>query len=282
MVGFPQRHNGGIMPAYICSACGTQYPPSERPASACPVCEDERQYVPPEGQSWTTLERLRTTHMNGFRQCEPGMIGIGTQPKFAIGQRALLICTPEGNVLWDCVSLIDDATVSVIKALGGLRAIAISHPHFYTTLGEWSRAFGDVPVYLHADDAKEVRRPETCIKYWEGATLHLQKDITLIRGGGHFAGSSMLHWSAGADGKGVVCSSDTAMVNLDRKSFTFMRSIPNHIPLPASAVRDIEAALLPFEFDRVYSHHWERVIPTGAKEILQRSVQRYIAAIGAA
>jgi hypothetical protein len=96
----------------------------------------------PRGQSWTTLERLRISHHNGFRQYEPGLIGIGTQPKFAIGQRALLVCTPEGNILWDCISLIDDATVTLIKGLGGLHAIAISHPHFYTTLVDWSRAFG--------------------------------------------------------------------------------------------------------------------------------------------
>jgi hypothetical protein len=98
------------MPAFICSACGTQYPPSEAPPAHCPVREDERQFIPPEGQSWTTLERLRISHHNGFRQYEPGLIGIGTQPKFAIGQRALLLCTPEGNILWDCISLIDDST----------------------------------------------------------------------------------------------------------------------------------------------------------------------------
>jgi hypothetical protein len=133
------------MPAFICSACGTQYPSSDAPPPECPVCEDERQYIPPEGQSWTTLERLRISHHNGFRQYEPGLIGIGTQPKFAIGQRALLVCTCEGNILWDCISLIDDATITLINGVGGLRAIAISHPHFYTTLVDWSRALGMRP-----------------------------------------------------------------------------------------------------------------------------------------
>jgi len=270
------------MTAFICSTCGTQYPPSEAPPGQCPVCQDERQYIPQEGQSWTTLERLRISHLNGFRQYEPGLIGIGTQPKFAIGQRALLLCTPEGNILWDCISLIDDATMTLINALGGLRAIAISHPHFYTTLVEWSRAFGNVPVHLHADDAKWVRRPDSCIKFWEGERLELLKDVTLVRGGGHFPGGAMLHWAAGAEGRGVVCSADMAIANLDRKSFSFMRSIPNFIPLSSKAVRDVGAALAPLAFDRVYSHHWERVIPSGAKQILQASVKRYIAAIGGA
>lgn len=270
------------MPAFICSTCGTQYPSSDAPPGHCPVCEDERQFIPPEGQSWTTLERLRISHHNAFRQYEPGLIGIGTTPKFAIGQRALLLCTPEGNILWDCISLIDDATVTIINGLGGLHAIAISHPHFYTTLVDWSRAFGDVPVYLHADDAKWVRQSGDCIKFWQGETFELLKGVTLVRGGGHFPGGAMLHWAAGAAGKGVVCSADMAIANLDRKSFAFMRSIPNFIPLSEKAVRAVGDALMPFAFDRVYSHHWERVIHSNAKQVLQDSVERYVAAIGGA
>jgi hypothetical protein len=100
--------------------------PWVRPPAQCPVCEDERQYIPPEGQSRTTLERLRISHHNGFRQYEPGLIGAGTQPKFAIGQRALLLCTPEGNILWDCISLIDEATITLINGPGGLHAIVAS------------------------------------------------------------------------------------------------------------------------------------------------------------
>ena len=167
---------------------------------------------------------------------------LGTRPRFAIGQRALLVLTPHGNVLWDCISLIDEATVTLIEGLGGLSAIVISHPHFYTTLVEWSRAFGDVPVHLHADDAGWVMRPDSCIRHWQGETRELLPGVTLIRGGGHFPGGTMLHWAAGAEGRGVVCSADIATVNLDRKSFTFMRSYPNHIPLSAKGVRAIGAA----------------------------------------
>src|SRR5262249_49268838 len=205
------------MPAFICTACGMQYAPSSSPPAQCRVCEDERQYTPPGGQRWTTLDTLRVDRLNAFRQHEPGLIGIGTRPQFAIGQRALLVSTPHGNILWDCISLIDDATVTLIKGLGGLKAIAISHPHFYTTLVEWSRAFGNVPVHLHADDAAWVMRPDPCIAHWQGETLELLPGVTLIRGGGHFPGGTMLHWAAGAEGRGVLCSADIATVNLDRK-----------------------------------------------------------------
>ena len=267
------------MQAYICTACGMQYPPSASPPPDCPVCQEERQFVPLAGQGWTTLEALRVRHFNAWRQHEPGLIGIGSQPAFAIGQRALLLLTPHGNILWDCISLIDEATVTLIKGLGGLKAIAISHPHFYTTLGEWSRAFGGVPVYTHADDARWIMRPDPCVRHWQGDTHELLPGVTLIRGGGHFPGGAMLHWAQGAEGRGVVCAADIDTVNMDRKSFTFMRSYPNFIPLSAAGARRIGAALAPFRFDRVYSHFFDRFIERDAKAILQASVDRYVAAV---
>jgi glyoxylase-like metal-dependent hydrolase (beta-lactamase superfamily II) len=119
---------------------------------------------------------------------------------------------------------------------------------------------------------------DACIKFWQGETFQLQKGLTLVRGGGHFPGGAMLHWAAG----GAVCSADMAIANLDRKSFAFMRSIPNFIPLSEKAVRAVSTALMPLAFDRVYSHHFERLIQSDAKQILQRSAERYIAAISGA
>ena len=112
-------------------------------------------------------------------------------------------------MLWDCISFLDDATVTLIKGLGGLKAIAISHPHFYTTMGEWSRAFGGVPVHLHADDQRWIMRPDPAVKLWEGETFKLLPDVTLIRGGGHFAGGTMLHWAKGAEAR-ACCAPPTS------------------------------------------------------------------------
>jgi hypothetical protein len=263
------------MPAFICTACGTQYPPSETPPNACTICEEERQYVPATGQSWTTLPSLAARHFNSFRQYEEGLIGIGTQPAFAIGQRALLVCTPNGNVLWDCIAMLDDATVTLIKGLGGLKAIGISHPHFYTTMVEWAKAF-DVPVHLHAADRGWIMRNDPAIKLWNGSTLALTPDVTLIRCGGHFPGGSVLHW---AKAGGILCSSDIATVTQDRKFLTFMRSYPNFIPLSAREVEGIAAALAPFSFERIYGHYFDRVIAAEAKQVMLKSVARYLAAI---
>jgi hypothetical protein len=266
------------VPAFICTACGTQYAPSDAPPAQCIICEEERQYVPPAGQSWITPERLAAHHANTFRQHEPGLIGIGTLPTFAIGQRAILVITPSGSVLWDCISLLDDATIAVIKGLGGLNAIAISHPHFYTTMVDWAHAF-DCPVHLHALDRKWVMRPDPVLTFWEGDTLKLLPGVTLIRGGGHFPGGTMLHWAQGADGRGALLSADIATVTTDRKFLSFMRSYPNLIPLSAREVEGIAASLAPFPFDRIYGHYFDRVIATGAKDVMSKSVNRYLAAI---
>ena len=264
------------MPAFICTACGTQYPPSEKSPAQCVICEEERQYVPPGGQSWTTLEAMRRNHRNSLHQYELGVTGIGTEPAFAIGQRAILLQTPNGNILWDCVAFLDDATVSAVKALGPVKAIAISHPHFYTTNMEWSRTF-DAPVWLHGADKKWIQNPHAGIKHWDGETHQLLPDVTLIRCGGHFPGGTVLHYAKGQGGKGIICTGDILSVTVDRKFVSFMRSYPNFIPLSAPEVEGVGKALKPFAFETIYGHYFVSVIAKEGKAVLEKSVARYIA-----
>ena len=267
------------MPSYICVTCGQAYAPSEDPPATCKICDDERQYVKATGQAWTTLDELQKDHRNDIRELEPNLIGIGATPQIAIGQRALFISQPGGGVLWDCTPLITDEAVAQIRMLGGLRAIAISHPHYYASMVEWSQALGGVPIYLHADDAEHVTRPDPAIVHWQGETLDLGQDITLIRCGGHFAGGTVLHWPGGAGGQGALLTGDIITVVPDTRWMSFMYSYPNLIPLPARTVRDIAARVEPYPFERMYSAWWDRVSDRDAKARLARSVERYIAAI---
>jgi glyoxylase-like metal-dependent hydrolase (beta-lactamase superfamily II) len=186
------------------------------------------------------------------------------EPSFAIGQRALLITQPGGNVLWDCIPLLDEATISAIRALGGISAIAISHPHYYSVMIEWSKAF-DAPVYLHSADRQWVMRPDPAIEFWDGQTKSLAGGLTLVRCGGHFDGGTVLHWPEGADGKGALLSGDIIQVVQDRCWVSFMYSYPNLIPLPASAVVQIVAAVEPFSFERVYGAWWDKVVIANGK-----------------
>ena len=266
------------MPHFICTACGTQYPESAVAPGACVICEEERQYVPPRGQTWTTLSAIAAGHFNSYREYEPGVIGIGSQPPFAIGQRAILVRTPGGNILWDCISLLDAATVTLIKGLGGIQAIAISHPHFYTTMIEWAHTF-ECPIHLHAADKDWVMRQDPAVRHWEGDTLKLWDGVTLVRCGGHFPGGTVLHWAGGAAGHGLVCSGDVLTVAPDRQWLSFMRSYPNLIPLSRREVEHIGAILSPFSFETIYGHYFDRVIARDGRKVLANSVARYIAAI---
>jgi hypothetical protein len=266
------------MPSFICTACGMQYAQSDKPPAQCIICEEERQYVPPRGQTWTTLHALRQSHTNTFHEYEPSIIGIGATPAFAIGQRALLVRTGQGNILWDCIATLDDATVTLIEGLGGIDAIAISHPHFYTTMVEWAHAF-KAPIHLHAADKQWIMRSDPSIELWDGETKALWDGVTLLRCGGHFEGGAVLHWRDGAGGRGVVCAGDILTVTTDRKWLSFMRSYPNFIPLSARTVERIDGALQPFAFEAIYGHYFDRVIAESAKAVLETSVARYVAAV---
>jgi DNA-directed RNA polymerase subunit RPC12/RpoP len=263
--------------AFICETCGTQFAPSAKAPAACPICADERQYVGRHGQRWTTLEELRKKHRNRVAP-ERGAIAIETEPDFAIGQRALLIEADEGNILWDCVASIDDETVAAVEKLGGISAIAISHPHYYTTMVEWSRAFGCAPIYLHAADRDWVMRPDKAIQFWEGDTHPFQRGFTLVRCGGHFEGATVLHQEPVADQPGVLYTGDIIQVCADQRWVSFMRSYPNMIPLRRSAIERITRAVEPFSFDTLHGAFAHQVV-VNAKEVVRRSAARYLRAI---
>jgi len=264
------------MPAWVCRTCGVQQPPTVKPPAECAICNDERQYVPPQGQRWASLEALRAEGCRiEVRDLERGLTGIGAEPAIGIGQRALLVQTAEGNLLWDCLGYIDDEGVAAVRERGGLRGIAMSHPHFYGVCVEWSHAFGHAPIHIPEADRPWVMRPDPAVRFWQG-THSPFADLRLLQCGGHFEGSAVLHWPGGADGRGALLTGDTITVVADRRFASFMRSYPNDIPLPAKTVRSIVAAVGSFAFDRVYGGWWDRVIDRDGAAAIERSADRYI------
>lgn len=269
------------MAYWICVTCGTQYAESINPPAECPICQDNRQYVGYQGQKWTTLADMQKDgYHNTIKEYEPRLTGIGTTPSFAIGQRALLVQTDSGNVLWDCISLLDDDTAQVIEQRGGISAIAISHPHFFTTMVEWAKRF-KAPIHLHEEHRQwvDVTRPDKRINFWSGDTHPLIDGITLVRLGGHFPGSTVLHWRQGTDGKGTLLTGDTIQVVADRRWVSFMFSYPNLIPLSASKVGDIRNRIRPYDFERLYGGWFDSIVSEDAKNAVVRSADRYIYAL---
>jgi hypothetical protein len=254
---------------FVCATCGTQFAPSAEPPEGCPICLDERQYVGREGQRWTTLAELRAGHRSEVRELEPGLVGIGTEPEFAIGQRAIHV---EGGVLWDCVTLLDEATAEAVERAGGIHTIAISHPHYYSAMVEWADRF-DARILLHEADREWVMRPSERIEHWSGERAQASDEVELIRLGGHFAGGTVALWND------VLLSGDVVSIVADRDWASFMWSYPNLIPLPAREVERIRGVVETLEFDRVYGAFWGSVMRGDARAKVLRSADRYLAAV---
>ena len=261
-------------PGWVCAACGNHYPAAATPPAACVICTDERQWVPPAGQRWTTMADLA----RGGRHCtiweeEPGLLGIGVDPPVGIGQRGLVVRTPGGNLLWDPPGFLDEAAVSRVREAGGLRAVTASHPHFYGAMAEWGRAFG-ADILVPEADAAWVTHPDPAVRTWS-ARHPVLPGVTLVQCGGHFPGSAVVHWAGGADGAGVLLTGDTIFVTPGEDRITFVWSAPNRLPLPEAAVRGIVRAVRPFTFDRIYGG-WAPAIRQDARRVLENSAGRYI------
>jgi hypothetical protein len=257
----------------ICVTCGVQY---DTAREDCPICADERQYIGWAGQRWTSLDELRAAgHRGRIEEEGPGVVGIGAEPATAIGQRALLARTSSGNILWDMITYLDDDLVREIEELGGIAAIAISHPHFYGSMIEWAHAF-DAPVYVHAADRRWVARPDDSVMFWEGDTREIGDGLTLVNAGVHFAGGQVLHWRDAEDGRGALLSGDILQVVSDRRWVGFMYSYPNLIPERPRTVRRALRLLEPYSFDRVYGSFWHRVVRTDGAAAVRRSADRYL------
>lgn len=263
---------------FICETCGTQYAAAETPPGLCRVCRDERQYVGWEGQTWTTHDELLRTHAQRIEE-EAGLVGISMTPGFAIDQRAFLLTTDAGNILWETVPLVTSKALEAIEARGGVDRIIISHPHFYASMGQWSDALGGVPILLHEADREWIMRPHRAIEVWSGDELPLSKTVTLIRTGGHFRGSTALHWADGPTAGGALFSGDVPQVVMDRRHVSFMYSYPNLIPMKTRDVLALRERLEPYAFEYVFGYTWGRVIRGGGRAAVDASFDRYLAAV---
>lgn len=261
----------------ICETCGTQFAASDLPPDVCPICADERQYVGWNGQRWTTHEALATKHSLRIGT-DSGLLAIDMAEGFGIPQRMLLLPTAAGNLLWECVSLVTAEAVKRLRESGGVDRIIISHPHFYSSMVAWSEALGNVPILLHAADKAWVQRPSRAIEFWRGDTLSLGGGITLVRTGGHFPGSTALHWDVGANSRGALFVGDSPQVGTNRRGVSFMYSYPNYVPMNLSDVRAMRERLSAFDYEDVYGYSWGRNIIGGGSAAVNASFDRYLAA----
>ncbi len=257
----------------ICATCGVEH---DAAAETCRICADERQWVPAAGQLWNTLAELIESGRRALvQEVEPDLFGLTVTPRVGIGQRSHLIRTPAGILMWDVPGYVDEDAAGQVRALGEVVAIVASHPHHYGAQVEWSRMLGGVPVYAAAADKGWIARPDPAIHPWQDQ-LNILPGITIRQVGGHFPGSAVAHWAAGANGAGALFTADTVQSNPDRSSVAFMRSYPNRIPLSPNVVERTTRTLAEFTFDRLYDN-FGNTIDSDARAAVQRSADRYIA-----
>jgi glyoxylase-like metal-dependent hydrolase (beta-lactamase superfamily II) len=202
---------------------------------------------------------------------EPGLLGIGVEPSIGVGHRGVLICTVDGNLLWDPPGFVDQAALDAVDEAGGLAAVSSSHPHMYGAAVEWCHAF-DAQLLLVEDDAGWLMRPDPAVRTWTGS-LEPLPGVTLVQCGGHFPGSAVLHRSV--DG-GLLLVGDTMFITPGADRVSFIWSAPNRLPLPEGETRRAVQAVAPYAFERMYGGWWTPVIRADAKAILERSAARYV------
>lgn len=264
------------MTLWICATCGVEDADRDEPLAVCPICADERQYVPPGGQVWTTQEELADRPYElTVRELEPGLYGLERSPDVGIGPRTHLLRTPGGNLMWDPPGYLDERVAERVAGLGGLAAIAPSHPHMFGAQVAWSHAFGDVPVWVNAADERWLGRRDDVVRLWS-TTRSVLPGVTLVQCGGHFPGSSVAHWRGGAGGAGSVLTGDTIGSASAAGWVSFLRSFPNLIPLSPTSVTRIVERLDPYPYERLYALAG-RPVEREAKDAVHRSADRYVA-----
>ncbi len=266
------------MTPWICETCGTQHAPSPTPPDTCLICADERQYVGAGGQRWTTLDALDARHDIRLEETH-GLLALEVTPAFAIGQRAFLLPTDAGNLLWEALRMVTEEAVAALRARGGVDRIIVSHPHFHASMVAWSEALGGVPILLHEADRGWIQRPDPRIELWSGDTLRLSDDVTLIRCGGHFPGSTALHWRRGPRPGGALFAGDALQVARDRRHVAFMYSYPNMVPMRTADVVAMRERLAPFDYQDVFGYAWDLEILGDGRRQVERSFARHLAAV---
>lgn len=261
----------GEPPFWICDTCAVEH--AER-IPVCRICADDRQWVPAGGQVWTSLAELAAA---GRRiepvELEPDLLGLDC-PGVGIGQRAKIIRTPKGLLLWDPPGFLDHEGLAKVREFGEVVAVAASHPHMFGVQVAWSRALGGVPVWVAERDREWVARADPAIRTWSDE-VEVLPGVTLSQPGGHFPGAAVAHWAAGAGGRGVLLAGDTIMANPDGRSVGFMRSFPNRIPLSGAVVERIAGHVERYAFDRLYSN-FEATIDGDARSAVRFSADRHI------
>ncbi|GAB3488116.1 hydrolase [Amycolatopsis cihanbeyliensis] len=266
------------MTIWICTGCGLEHPdsPEPPPVDGCvldrgEVGVEERGDLGPHGRGWTTHAELAAQpHETLRRDHGRGVYSLRREPRFAIGHWSFLVRTAHGNLLWDPPAYLDEEVLGLVRELGGVDVIAVSHPHMFAAQVSWSHAFGRVPVLVNADDQEWVPRADPVVEYWKDHAEPLP-GVELIQLGGHMPGSSVARTSDGT----LLVGDTISGVPVHPAWVSFTRNYPKLVPLSPAVVRRIVRRLDAYEYDRLYTLGGD-TIDSQAKAVVHRSADSHI------
>lgn len=273
MNDYSQLHITNPEKENICTTCGTRYSMEKHNENICAICRDDRQYVPSSGQEWISYDALLDNHSIRLKKHNEQLYEFKILPSFAISQRAFFIKSDFGNILWDCIPLITEPIMDFIQKNGGIKAIVISHPHYYSLMNEWAKAF-QCPIYIHEADREWVMDTAENIEFWKGNEYKLTKDATIIHTGGHFSGSAVLHHELNPLGKALFLG-DSLYLSRDKRHLSAMYSYPNLIPLTNSETLAVFDIIRKYKFDALFGAFDHQDVYEGGREIFETSFSKY-------
>ena len=256
---------GGRVTHYCCTNCGFWQRRFATP-TMCPVCEDYRHPLPPNGYAFLTADEVAGRQTVTIDEPLPGVMRISTSPQMGIGSCGYVIQSQVGNVHFEGAGWYDEAALEMI---GDVHFLAASHPHVYGAL--WRVVEAKRPkVVVQAEALPFCQAFAVTLPFDD--SYRLAAGLTLHRTAGHTPDHTVLH---DANRRRLFCG--------DAFKFTFPKpgqttgrpdsischkAFDAHIPLTRGDVLRYREIIAPLDFDAVVTP-WE-VVPEGGKAWVMR------------
>lgn len=236
---------------YVCRNCGFWQRSLSTPHD-CPVCQDFRHILPPDGWRFYNLQEARDAFSTHWEEILPGLWHFWNDPVDGIGSHAYLLQQKEGNVVFEGATVYSAQALDHMTHLGGVHFAAASHPHTYGALWQLQDHF-DANIAIHKNDL-----------FWTNAfrvthpfddNFDLSPELKLAHAGVHFEGQAFL-----VDrGHSLIFCGDALKFDLALSSPRIAIGIASHksfvrsIPLTPHEIATYRSVFNQYEFDKIYS-----------------------------
>ncbi len=248
---------------FVCENCGFWQKRFAVP-DTCPVCEDFRHPVPPDGYAFATPEQVDARQAVSWDEPLPGVTRFSTEPSIGIGSSGYLIETPAGNLHFDGCGWYDDEALARVEERGGVAFLAASHAHVYGALWRVADRYSPKVVFqaeaLPFCQAFPVTFPFD--EAWE-----LTPGFTLHRTAGHTPDHTVLHDATNrrlycGDALKFTFAGEKQTVGTPETVSTHL-AYDAHIPITHGDARRYRELFASLDFDAVVTP-WE-VVTAGGK-----------------